>query len=120
MDAFDFAAAHRREFVDELKDLIRIPSISTTPENAGDMKRAADWLVGHLRQIGLKNVALHPTAGHPIVYAEWLGAPGAPTALFYGHYDVQPADPIELWDTLPFEPTERNGSLYARGATDDK
>ena len=111
MDAFDFAAAHRQEFLDELKDLIRIPSISTSPDHANDMKRAADWLVGNLKQIGMKNVAIQPTAGHPIVYAEWLGAPGAPTVLIYGHYDVQPAEPLELWDSPPFEPTERDGNL---------
>src|SRR6188768_1169845 len=85
-------------FVAELTDFLRIPTVSAVPTHAGDVRRGADWLVAHLERIGLTNVGIHPTPGHPIVYAEWLGAgPDAPTALVYGHYDVQPVDPLELW-----------------------
>ncbi|HET8548497.1 MAG TPA: dipeptidase, partial [Bryobacteraceae bacterium] len=105
---------------DELKALIRIPSVSTLPENKPDIRRAADFVAESLRRAGLENVEIIPTAGHPLVYADWLHAPGKPTVLLYGHYDVQPADPLELWESPPFEPTERNGNLYARGAVDDK
>ncbi len=111
---------HRRRLLDELKDLIRIPSISTLPEHKGDVERAAEFVAESLRRAGLENVEIIPTAGHPLVYADWLHAPDKPTVLCYGHYDVQPADPLDLWVTPPFEPTERNGNLYARGAVDDK
>jgi len=104
----------------DLKQLLEIPSISTLPERSGDVARCAEALAGRLRAIGMTTVEVARTAGHPIVYAEWAGAPGAPTALVYGHYDVQPVDPLELWDSPPFEPTERDGRLYARGAADDK
>src|SRR5262249_34334465 len=104
----------------ELKDFIRIPSISTLPEHKGDVERAAGFVAESLRRAGMENVEIIPTGKHPLVYADWLHAPGKPTVLCYGHYDVQPADPLELWVTPPFEPTERNGNLYARGAVDDK
>lgn len=124
--AVEFARTHGDRFVDELKSLLRIPSISTLPEHAGDVRRAAEFVAEELRRIGLENVRLiettseaHPN-GHPLVYAEWLHAGSAPTVLCYGHYDVQPAEPLEEWTTPPFEPTERNGNLYARGAVDDK
>lgn len=111
---------HRTRLLDELKELIRIPSISTLPEHKGDVERAAQFVAASLRRAGLENVEVIPTAGHPLVYADWLHAPAKPTVLCYGHYDVQPADPLDLWVTPPFEPAERNGNLYARGSVDDK
>jgi acetylornithine deacetylase/succinyl-diaminopimelate desuccinylase-like protein len=115
-----FVQDNRRRLLDELKDFVRIPSISTLPEHAGDIQRAAGFVAEGLRKAGIENVEIIPTAGHPLVYGDWLHAPGKPTVLCYGHYDVQPADPLELWESPPFEPTERNGNLYARGAVDDK
>ncbi len=115
-----FVAQNRDRLLNELKDFIRIPSISTLPENRPDVQRAAAFVAGALRAAGMENVEIIPTAGHPLVYADWLHAPGKPTVLCYGHYDVQPADPLHLWLTPAFEPTERNGNLYARGAVDDK
>jgi acetylornithine deacetylase/succinyl-diaminopimelate desuccinylase-like protein len=116
----DFIELHRDRYFDELKQFLAIPSISALPDHKADMRRCADWVCDELRRIGMQNVALHETPGHPIVYAEWLGAPGAPTVLFYGHYDVQPVDPLELWESPPFEATLRDGEIYARGAADDK
>lgn len=104
----------------ELKEFLRIPSVSTTPEHAADCKRAAEWLADHLRSLGCGHVELLGSETHPVVVAEGPPVPGAPTVIVYGHYDVQPADPLDLWETPPFEPTERNGDLVARGATDDK
>lgn len=115
-----FVKRHEERFLEELKDFIRIPSISTLPEREGDVRRAAEFVAAGLRNVGLENVEIIPTAKHPLVYADWLNAPGRPTVLCYGHYDVQPPDPIEAWHTPPFEPTVRNGNLYARGAVDDK
>jgi acetylornithine deacetylase/succinyl-diaminopimelate desuccinylase-like protein len=106
-------------YLEELKDYIRIPSISTDPDYKKEVLRAAEFLVGKMREAGLKAETIE-TAGHPLVYGEWLGAPGKPTVLFYGHYDVQPVDPIELWRHPPFEPTVEGDKLVARGATDDK
>jgi acetylornithine deacetylase/succinyl-diaminopimelate desuccinylase-like protein len=100
--------------------LLRIPSVSTLPEHKGDCRRAAERLAAELTRIGMENARLIETEGHPLVYAEWLHAQAKPTALFYGHYDVQPADPLEEWLSPPFEPAERGGNLYARGAADDK
>ncbi len=111
---------NKTRFLSELKDFIRIPSISTLPENAGDVRRAAGFTAAQLRAAGLENVEIVETAKHPLVYADWLHAEGKPTVLCYGHYDVQPPDPLDLWVTPPFEPTERDGNLYARGAVDDK
>ncbi|MBX5485432.1 MAG: dipeptidase [Mycolicibacterium hassiacum] len=112
------AAERQRE---ALFDYLRIPSISTLPEHAPDIADAAEWVRGHLERIGLREVRLLETGGNPIVYGEWLDAgPDAPTLLLYGHYDVQPAEPLELWETPPFEPTLRDGRIYARGATDNK
>ncbi len=107
-------------FLEELKDFLRIPSISTMPENNEATHRAADFVVDHLVAAGLENVELIETERHPLVYADWLHAPGKPTVLCYGHFDVQPPDPLELWESPPFEPAERNGNLYARGSADDK
>ncbi len=110
---------HQSRFLAELMDLLRIPSISAQPEHRPDMERAAKFLLDQFTGMGLA-AEIVPTAGHPIVYAEWLGRPGAPTVLIYGHYDVQPPDPLDQWTTPPFEPTIRDGKIYARGATDDK
>ncbi len=107
-------------FLEELKDFLRIPSISTLPENNEATHRAADCVVDHLLAAGLENVELIETARHPLVYADWLHAPGKPAVLCYAHYDVQPPDPLDEWTTPPFEPTERNNNIYARGAVDDK
>jgi len=112
--AVTFARENHPRFLSELKDLLRIPSVSTMPENNGDCRRAAEMLVAELARIGMKNAHLIETVGHPLVYAEWLAAPGKPTVLCYGHYDVQPVDPIDEWLTPPFEPTERDGNLYGR------
>lgn len=118
--AISFARENRARFLDELKELLRIPSVSTLPEHKEDIERAAAWVAADLKRSGLDHVEVIPTSGHPLVYADWLHAPGKPTVLCYGHYDVQPADPLDEWTTPPFEPDERDGSLYARGSTDDK
>ncbi len=115
-----YIVENQQRFLDELKDWLRIPSISTQPEHTRDVKRAAEYAVEQLTHIGFEQAALIQTARHPLVYAEWLKANGKATLLVYGHYDVQPVDPIELWESPPFEPTERNGNLYSRGAADDK
>jgi len=118
--AIDYARANYPRFLEELKTLIRIPSVSTLPEHKSDVLAAAQWLAKELARIGMEHVEVITTPGHPLVYADWLHAPGKPTCLCYGHYDVQPPDPLEEWHTPPFDPTERNGNLYARGAVDDK
>ena len=136
-----FAQTHGGRFIEELKELLRIPSISTDPARVGDVRRAAEFCRSELERIGMRRARLietstaeeivtgtdgvsrlvPPRIGHPLVLAEWLDAgPGAPTVLCYGHYDVQPAEPLDEWLSPPFEPTERNGNLYARGAVDDK
>lgn len=120
MTPIDYIQANEERFLNELFEFLRIPSISTDTASAPDVRKAANWLVSHLKTIGLPTVELHETPGHPIVYAEYLGAPGKPTYLIYGHYDVQPPDPLELWETPPFEPAVRDGKIFARGATDDK
>jgi acetylornithine deacetylase/succinyl-diaminopimelate desuccinylase-like protein len=107
-------------FLEELKEFLCIPSISNNAENKKDVLRCAHFVVDQLRQVGMQQVQLFPTPGHPIIYGEWLGAPGESTVLFYGHYDVQPVDPLDLWVSAPFEPTIRNGEIYARGSADDK
>ena len=106
-------------FVDELKELLRIPTVSADPACKPHLQRGAEFIHRQFANLGFRSEIV-PTAGHPIVYAEWLNSPGAPTVMVYGHYDVQPADPLDLWTTPPFEPTLRDGCLYARGATDDK
>ena len=111
---------NRDRYVDELKQYLTIPSISALPQHKEDVRRCADWTAGEMGRIGLQSVRLEETPGHPIVYGEWTGAEGAPTILFYGHYDVQPVDPLNLWTSPPFEATVRDGELYARGAVDDK
>lgn len=111
---------NENRFLEDLKEWLRIPSISTLPEHAGDIRRAAEYAADQLKRIGFENVEVISTQGHPLVYGEWLKAPGKPTVLIYGHYDVQPVDPIDLWESPPFEPTIRGDNLYARGAVDDK
>lgn len=121
MNYTDYLDLHHGRFIQELTEFLSIPSVSTAPEHAADVRKCGEWLVNHLRKIGLETVELHETPGHPIVYAEHCHAgPDKPTVLFYGHYDVQPVDPIELWTNPPFEPTYRDGKVFARGATDDK
>ena len=119
-DITDFINTNRDRYVTELKDYLAIPSISALPHHAGDVRRCAEWTADEMRRVGLDNVRLIDTPGNPIVYGEWLKAPGAPTMLFYGHYDVQPVDPLELWESPPFEATVRDGEIYARGSADDK
>jgi acetylornithine deacetylase/succinyl-diaminopimelate desuccinylase-like protein len=118
--AVAFARQNHPRFLDELKALLRIPSVSTLPEHKGDCRKAAESLLAELKRIGMENARLIETEGHPLVYADWLHAAGKPTVLIYGHYDVQPPDPLDEWLSPPFEPTERNGNIYARGAVDDK
>ena len=118
--AIAFARQNHPRFLDELKALLRIPSVSTLPEHKGDCRKAAETLFAELKRIGMEHARLIETEGHPLVYADWLHAAGKPTVLIYGHYDVQPPDPLDEWLSPPFEPTERNGNLYARGAVDDK
>lgn len=115
-----FVRENEARLLEELETFLRIPSISTSPEHKGDVRRAAEFVAASLRDAGLENVETIPTAGHPLVYADWLHAPGKPTVLCYGHYDVQPPDPLELWRNPPFEPAVENGNIYARGSADDK
>ena len=120
-DALTYAQHHRAEALADLQELLRIPSISTLPESEPDMQRAAQWLANKLGEVGLQNIKIIATAGHPIVYADWLKAgPTAPTLIIYGHYDVQPVDPLDEWLTPPFEPTIKGDNLFGRGTTDDK
>lgn len=116
----DFINTSRDRYLEELKQFIAIPSVSALPEHAADVRRCAEWLGEHLKAVGLENVRVIDTPGHPVVYADHLNAPGAPTVLLYGHYDVQPVDPVEQWTSPPFEATVRDNELFARGATDDK
>lgn len=118
--AIEYAHSQQSRFLEELLTLLRIPSISTLPEHAGDVRDAAEMLVKELGRIGMENARIIETDGHPLVYADWLHASDKPTCLCYGHYDVQPVEPLEEWLTPPFEPTIRNGNIYARGAVDDK
>lgn len=119
--ALAYLEQHAERFLAELESFLRIPSISTLPEHKADMERTANWVAENLRAIGAENVQVFPTAGHPVVYGELRAVqPNAPTVLVYGHYDVQPAEPLEDWHSPPFEPTVREERLYARGATDMK
>lgn len=110
---------NQKRYQDELFALLRIPSVSADPEHKGDCRKAAEWTKKKFESMGM-TARIYDTPGHPLVYGEWLRAAGKPTILFYGHYDVQPPDPLELWTSEPFEPTVRNGSVYARGSADDK
>src|SRR5258706_2742958 len=119
-DVVDFINMNRDRYVEELKEYLAIPSISALPQHAGDVRRAAEWTGDAIKNAGLQNVRLIDTPGNPVVYGDWMGAPGKPTVLYYGHYDVQPVDPLNLWTTPPFEATVRDGEIYARGSADDK
>jgi len=116
----DYIQTHRDRYLEEMGQWLAIPSVSALPQHAADVKRAAEWAADEMRRVGLEGVRLIETPGNPVVYGEWLGAPGAPTILYYGHYDVQPVDPLDLWQSPPFEATVRDGELFARGASDDK
>ncbi|MBB4823063.1 acetylornithine deacetylase/succinyl-diaminopimelate desuccinylase-like protein [Sporosarcina luteola] len=110
----------QNDHLEQLKDFLRIPSISALSDHKADMQKAAEWLKHSFKEAGLENVSIEPTDGHPVVYGDWLHAEGKPTLLIYGHYDVQPVDPLNLWESGPFEPEVRDNKLYARGASDDK
>ena len=120
MNLLEHIEARREDHLAELKEFLRIPSVSTKTENKGDIERAARWVAEKLRQAGLENVTIAETKMHPLVYGESLHAPGKPTVLIYGHYDVQPAEPLDLWTSPAFEPAVRDGNLYGRGTADDK
>ena len=120
MDLISYIDSRQEDHLNELKELLRIPSISAKSEHKGDIDRAARWVAEKLRAAGLENVEIQPTKLHPVVYGESLHAPGKPTVLLYGHYDVQPAEPLDLWTSPAFEPAVRDGNLYARGSVDDK
>lgn len=119
-----YLAEHRSRFIDEFMAFLRIPSISTDPASKGEVRRAAEWTADRLRHAGLENVAIMETGGHPAVYADWLRAPGRPTLLFYGHFDVQPVDPVNLWTSPPFEPVIKGTGCHRhegeRPAADDR
>jgi acetylornithine deacetylase/succinyl-diaminopimelate desuccinylase-like protein len=116
----DFINVNRDRYIEELKQYLAIPSVSALPQHAADVRRCAEWTADAIRTAGMQNVVLMETPGNPVVYGEWLGAPGKPTMLYYGHYDVQPVDPLNLWTSPPFEATVRDGEIYARGSADDK
>jgi len=118
--ALQYAHNNKEIFLNSYKEILSIPSISTDPAKEADIHRAADWMAAQLISLGMKNVQIFPTGRHPVIYGELLEAPGAPTALIYGHYDVQPVDPLDLWKTGPFEPTISGENIIARGASDMK
>ncbi len=119
--ALELAREGRGEAEADLFEELRIPSVSTLPEHRGDVRRNCDWLADRFRSLGLQAVATEVTdGGHPVLQADWRGADGAPTLTIYGHYDVQPPDPLDEWQTPPFEPSVRDGLVYARGAADNK
>lgn len=119
--AIEYARANKEKFLTDLQEFSAIPSVSTLDENKPDMQRAAEWVANQLRSIKMNNVQIMPTAGHPVVYGEWLGAgKNAPTIMIYGHYDVQPVDPIELWTSDPFNAVVRGDYLFGRGTSDMK
>jgi acetylornithine deacetylase/succinyl-diaminopimelate desuccinylase-like protein len=119
-NALSYAQNNHDRYLAELKEFLSIPSVSTLSEHKPDMQRAAEWVANQLRGMGFANVAVMPTAGHPAVYGEMLNAPGKPTVLVYGHYDVQPVDPLNEWISPPFQPTVRGDDIFARGASDMK
>ncbi|HEV8146848.1 MAG TPA: dipeptidase [Bryobacteraceae bacterium] len=118
--AQSFIEKNKERFLEELFSFLRIPSVSTDPDHKADVARAAQFVADSLKTAGLENIEVIPTAKHPLVYADWMHAPGKPTVLCYGHYDVQPPDPLSEWKSPPFEPTLRDGNIYARGSADDK
>jgi acetylornithine deacetylase/succinyl-diaminopimelate desuccinylase-like protein len=115
-----YLSEHRESFLNELLDFLRIPSISALPPHAADVQSAAQWVQTRMKAAGIESVRIMPTGGHPVVYGEWLHAPGKPTVLIYGHFDTQPVDPLALWESPPFEPVIKEGRIVARGSTDDK
>lgn len=115
-----YIESNKQRYLSELKDLLAIPSVSSQSNHNGDIQQCAQWIAEHMKTIGMQNIKIMPTAGHPVVYSEWLGAPDAPTVLLYGHYDVQPEDPVNLWTSPPFEMSVRGENIYARGSVDDK
>src|SRR5438093_6695574 len=115
-----FIKQNKDRYVADLVEFLKIPSVSSNSSHNKDTERCAHFVADMMRKVGLERVEVFKTSGHPIVYSEWCKAPGRPTVLVYGHYDVQPVDPLVLWDTPPFEPAIRNGEIYARGAADDK
>ncbi|MGB8213601.1 MAG: dipeptidase [Anaerolineales bacterium] len=119
-NALQYAHSNQEKFLNAFREILAIPSISTEKAHIPDIQRAADWLAAQLRALGMERVQLFPTTQAPIVYGEWLGAPGAPIVLIYGHYDVQPVDPLALWKSDPFEPTVRGEDIFARGSSDMK
>ncbi|MBO6573790.1 MAG: dipeptidase [Rhodothermales bacterium] len=119
-NALAYAHENQETFVGELQELLRIPSVSTDPSFKGEVRRAADWLVAHFHALGVTSARTVETEGHPVVFAEHISDPGLPTVLVYGHYDVQPADPLELWDSPPFEPVIKDNLIFGRGTCDDK
>lgn len=116
----NYFAEKREQHLEELKKFLSIPSISSLSEHKADMQKGAEWLANSFKQAGLENIVIDETKGHPVVYADWLHAEDKPTVLIYGHYDVQPVDPLNLWESEPFKPEVRDNKLYARGASDDK
>ena len=120
MDLDRYIEQKHDEHLTDLYELLRIPSVSAQSQHKPDIERAAQWVANSCRSAGLDNVEIIPTKLHPIVYGESLQAPGKPTVLFYGHYDVQPPEPLDLWTSPPFEPTIRDGNLFGRGTADDK
>ena len=119
-NAIQYARTHKQDNLDSLVELLKIPSVSTDPEHQLDMLTAAEWIAWQLTTLGFQKVEVFPTAKHPVVFGELLVSPKVPTVLIYGHYDVQPAEPLELWQSPPFEPTQRGENLYSRGASDMK
>src|ERR671910_3836463 len=124
-NVIDFINPNRDLYVEELKTYLAIPSISALPQHQADVRRCAEWTADEMRRIGMENVRLVETPGHPVVYGDWLRAEGAPTILFYGHYDVQPVDPLDLWESPPFAPSVKeiepgHQVITGRGSADDK
>ena len=119
-NALQYARKNKDKFLNNYIEILKIPSVSTDPAHSVDIRYASEWLAAQLRTLGMQKVQIFPTSKHPIVYGEWLGAGGAPTVLIYGHYDVQPADPLNLWKTDPFDPVVRGEEIFARGASDMK
>lgn len=116
----NYIESNKERYLSELKDFLAIPSVSSQSNHNADIQHCAQWVAEHMSSIGMQNVKIMPTPGHPVVYSEWLGAQGAPTVLFYGHYDVQPVDPLNLWTSPPFEMSIRGENIFARGSADDK
>lgn len=119
-EIISFVDSSKDRYLAELREFLAIPSVSSVKEHNADTRRCAEWVAAQMKTVGMENVRLFETPGHPVVYSEWMGAPGKPTVLFYGHYDVQPVDPLNLWTSPPFEATVRGDNLYARGSADDK